>query len=67
MRYFRGQKVIEGGIFRGCVMNQKLLSDLDLGGMGDLRSDLRGRPTPKIEKLRVYTAEATVAEVLLKV
>ena len=27
-------------------MNQKLLSDLDLGGPGDLRSDLRGHPRP---------------------
>ena len=46
--------------------SQKLLRDLDLGGPGDLRSDLRGRPRPKIEKLRFYT-EATEAEVLLKV
>ena len=47
-------------------MNQKLLSDLDLEGTVDLRSDLRGWPRPEIEKLRFYT-EATVAEVLLKV
>ena len=45
--YFRCQKIIEGGIFRGCVMNPKLLSDLDLGGPGDLRSDLRGHPRPR--------------------
>ena len=47
LRYFRCQKSIEGGIFRGCVMNPKLLSDLDLGGPGDLRSDLRGHPRPR--------------------
>ena len=42
LRYFRGQKIIEGGIFCVCFMNKKLLSDLDLGVPGDLRSDLRG-------------------------
>ena len=47
LRYFRCQKIIEGGIFRGFVVNQKLLSDLDLGGPGDLRSDLRGHPRPR--------------------
>ena len=55
LRYFRCQKIIEGGIFRGCVMIQKLLSDLDLGGQADLRSDLRGHPRPEIEKLRFYS------------
>ena len=47
-------------------MDQKLLSNLDLGRPGDLRSDLRGRPRPEIEKMHFYT-EATEAEVLLKV
>ena len=32
-------------------MNPKLLSDLDLGGPGDLRSDLRGHPRPKLAKI----------------
>ena len=35
-------------------MNQKLLSDLDLGGPGDLRSDLRGHPA-KIVILDSFT------------
>ena len=47
LRYFRCQKIIQGGIFRGCVTNPKLLSDLDIGGPGDLRSDLRGHPRPR--------------------
>ena len=58
--------LIEGSIFRSCLMNQRLLSDINLGGAGDLRSDLRGWPRPEIEKLRFYTG-ATEAEVLLKV
>ena len=47
MRYFRCQKIIEGSIFRGRDILQNLLSDLDLGGPGDLRSDLRGHPRPR--------------------
>ena len=34
---------MEGAIFQGDHMNQKLLSDLDLGVSDDLKSDLRGR------------------------
>ena len=36
-------KPIEGVIFQGCIIYTKLLSDLDLGGPGDLKSDLRGQ------------------------
>ena len=36
-------KLIEGVIFQGCIIYPKLLSDLDLGGPGDLKSDLRGQ------------------------
>ena len=78
LRYFRCQKIIEGSIFRSCVMNQKLLSELDLGGPGDLRSDLQGYPTSEIEKFRFYslrwwntytteTLEATEAVEAIKV
>ena len=45
------QKMMEGSVFRGLDRSQKLLSDLDLGGPGDLRSDLRGHPRPKIAKI----------------
>ena len=36
------KKVMEGAIFQGYHMNLKLLSNLDLGGPDDLKSDLRG-------------------------
>ena len=35
-------------------MNQKLLSDLDLGGLGDLRSDLRSEAEVLPEGLDVF-------------
>ena len=35
-------KVMEGVIFQGCLLTPKLVSDLDLGGPDDLKSDLRG-------------------------
>ena len=36
-------KLMEGVIFPGYIINPNLLSDLDLGGPDDLRSDLRGQ------------------------
>ena len=66
LRYFRCQKILEGGIFRGCDWSQILLSDLDLGRPYGVRTNLRGRPRPETEKLCFYT-EVTEAEVLLKV
>ena len=57
IRYFHCQKTIEGGIFRGHDNIQKLLSDLDLGGPGDLRSNLRGRWRTIVKKLRFCTVE----------
>ena len=50
------QKIIEGSIFWGRDWSQKLLSDLDLGGPGDLRSDLRGHPRPKIAKFVILAS-----------
>ena len=48
--FFWCQKIMEGSIFLGCGWSQKLLSDLNLGEPGDLRSDLRGHPRSKIAK-----------------
>ena len=50
------QKMMEGSVFRGLDRSQNLLSDLDLGGPGDLRSDLRGHPRPKMAKIIIYPA-----------
>ena len=36
-------KLTEGVIFKGCIINPKLLSDLDLGGPDALRRELRGQ------------------------
>ena len=36
-------KFMEEAIFQGYIINPKLLSDLDLEGLSDLRSDLRGQ------------------------
>ena len=49
--HFGCQKIIEGGIFQGLDRSQNLLSDLDLGGSGALRFDLRGYHRPKIAKI----------------
>ena len=38
--YFGCQKIIEGSIFRVLDRSQNLLSELDLGGPWNLRSDL---------------------------
>ena len=51
MSYLGWQKIIEGGIFRGRDSIQNLLSDLDLGGPDDLRSDLRGHLRPSKAKI----------------
>ena len=40
-------KNMEGNIFRGQDRTSKLFSDLDLGGLDDLRSSLRGHPRQK--------------------
>ena len=48
--------MMEGSVFRGLDRSQNLLSDLDLGGPGDLRSDLRGHPKPKMAKIIIYPA-----------
>ena len=44
-------KIIEGRI-KGRDYSSKLLCNLDLGGLCDLCSDLRGRPRPDFETLR---------------
>ena len=54
MSYLGWQKIIEGGIFRGRDSIQNLLSDLDLGGPDDLRSDLRGRLRPSEAKIGFF-------------
>ena len=43
--------MMEGSVFRGLDRSQNLLSDLDLGGPSNLRSDLQGHPRPKITKI----------------
>ena len=48
-------KIVEGPIFRGRDIIQKLLSDLDLGGPDDIKSDLRGRPRPSEAKIVFLT------------
>ena len=45
----------DGSIFRGRDRTSKLLSDLDLGGPDDLRSDLRGHPRPQFKKSLFYS------------
>ena len=51
MCYLGYIKIIEGSIFWSRYWSQKLLSDLDLGGPGDLRSDLWGHPRSIIVKI----------------
>ena len=48
---FKKIKTTEGFIFEGYLMNPKLLSDLDLGGSDDLKTDLRGHLRPLRPKL----------------
>ena len=50
---FGVSKNIEGGIFQVLDITVKLLSDLNLGGPDNLRSDLRGhlRPLSKIKPI----------------
>ena len=45
---------MEGDIFRGRGRIQNLLSDLDLGGPDDLRSDLRGHLRPSEAKIGFF-------------
>ena len=47
--------LMEGAIFLGCIINPKLLSDLDLGEPDDLRSDLRGQLRLLRSKIQFYT------------
>ena len=46
---------MEGGIFRGFSIVSKLLSDLDLGATGDVRSDLRGHMRSQRSKMLFFT------------
>ena len=55
MCYLWCPKIIEGSIFRGRDNIQNLLSDLDLGGPDDLRSDLRGRLRPSEAKIGFFS------------
>ena len=48
------KKLLEGSVFRGRDWSWKLLSDLDFGGPGDLRSDLQGHLRPKFAKTWLY-------------
>ena len=51
LRYLGCQKIMEGSAFWGLDRSQNLLSDLNLEGVGDLRSNLWGHPRPKITKI----------------
>ena len=44
-------------------MNQQLLSDLDLGGPGDLRSDLRGHPRPYLYSTELVSDSGVQASI----
>ena len=47
---------MQGSIFWGRYLSQKLLRDLDLRILSDLRSDLRGHPNPKVLKIVILSS-----------
>ena len=59
LRHLGCQKIMEGSAFWGLDRSQNLLSDLDLGGVGDLRSNLWGHPRLKTTKIIILPVTST--------